>query len=97
MNTQAVETDLPSVIIRHQATVGKSKAHIYLDRLASMAHPQGGWSYAPNLAPHPEPTCLALLALSLDVDSYVNAIRGGLEVLGRGQTSQGLNMSPGTQ
>jgi uncharacterized protein (DUF362 family) len=97
MTTQAVETDLPSVIIRHQATVGKSKAHIYLDRLASMAHPQGGWSYAPNLLPHPEPTCLALLALSLDVDSYVDAIRGGWEFLDRCQTSNGSYTAPGSR
>lgn len=31
--------------------------------LISLAHPSGGWGYAPGQEPHLEPTCLALLAL----------------------------------
>jgi uncharacterized protein (DUF362 family) len=38
----------------------------HLDSLASLAHADGGWGYAPGQPAHLEPTCLGLLALSLD-------------------------------
>jgi uncharacterized protein (DUF362 family) len=97
MTIEAVESDLPQVIVRRGSHGGKSKAHSYLDRLASMAHPQGGWSHAPNLSPHPEPTCLSLLALSLDMDSYVEAIRAGWGFLDRCRTSNGSYVAPGSR
>jgi uncharacterized protein (DUF362 family) len=42
----------------------------YLDELAAQAHPEGGWGYAPDQPAHLEPTCLGLLALSLQPDRY---------------------------
>jgi uncharacterized protein (DUF362 family) len=44
--------------------------HNALDSLASLAHPDGGWAYAPGQPAHIEPTCLGLLALSLDVGRF---------------------------
>ena len=35
-----------------------------LDDLAKLALPEGGWGYAPGQGPHPEATCLALMALA---------------------------------
>ncbi|HYT88603.1 MAG TPA: DUF362 domain-containing protein, partial [Gemmataceae bacterium] len=55
----------------------------YLDVLASQAHPEGGWGYAPGQAAHLEPTCLALLALSLEADRFADAIRQGRQALQR--------------
>src|SRR5436309_15346841 len=49
----------------------------YLDRLAELAHPDGGWGYAPGQAAHLEPTCLALLALSLEPGQYAAEISAG--------------------
>ena len=42
----------------------------YLDRLAELALPEGGWGYAPGQQAHLEPTCLGLLALSLVPDAH---------------------------
>jgi uncharacterized protein (DUF362 family) len=42
----------------------------HLDTLASLAHAGGGWGYAPGQPAHLEPTCLGLLALSLDADRF---------------------------
>src|SRR6516162_8181340 len=41
----------------------------YLDDLAALAHPDGGWGYAPGQPAHLEPTCLGLLALALEPDA----------------------------
>jgi uncharacterized protein (DUF362 family) len=102
MSKQAIETQegLPSVTNRPAA--GQSKARIYLDKLCSMMSPGGGWSFAadplngPRQQPaHPEPTCLALLALSLEADSYGEAIRSGWAFLDRCLTSDGAYKAPG--
>jgi uncharacterized protein (DUF362 family) len=46
----------------------------HLERLASLAHGEGGWGYVPDQPAHLEPTCLALLALSLEHDRFHDAI-----------------------
>jgi uncharacterized protein (DUF362 family) len=46
----------------------------YLDTLASLAHADGGWGYAPGQPAHLEPTCLGVLALSLDSDRFAAPI-----------------------
>jgi uncharacterized protein (DUF362 family) len=99
MTTQVFETDqeMPSVTLRSQTSIGKSRAYPYLERLSSLAHPGGGWGYAPNRPPHPEPTCLALLALSLELDSFVDAVRGGWSFLDRCLASDGSYIAPGTR
>jgi uncharacterized protein (DUF362 family) len=51
----------------------------YLEALAAQAHPEGGWGYAPAQAAHLEPTCLGLLALSLERERY----RESIEAAGR--------------
>jgi uncharacterized protein (DUF362 family) len=55
----------------------------YLERLAAEALPDGGWGYAPNQPIHPEPTCLGLLALSLDTERYRAVIERGRSSLER--------------
>lgn len=55
----------------------------YLETLAQQAHPEGGWGYVPGNAAQLEPTCLALLALSLEPDKYAEPIRQGLALLDR--------------
>ena len=49
----------------------------HLETLAQMAHPEGGWGYVAGHAPQLEPTCLALLALSLEKDKYRDLIAQG--------------------
>jgi uncharacterized protein (DUF362 family) len=56
---------------------------VYLDKLASLAHTDGGWGYAPGQSAHLEPTCLALLALALEPQRHRAAIDRGKEVLRR--------------
>jgi uncharacterized protein (DUF362 family) len=56
---------------------------VYLDKLASLAHPDGGWGYAPGQSAHLEPTCLALLALALEPQRHAAAIDRGKELLRR--------------
>lgn len=53
----------------------------HLDALAAQALPTGGWGYAAGQELHLEPTCLALLALSLDAELYAEAIDKGSAAL----------------
>ena len=61
----------------------------YLESLAALATPSGGWGYAPAQDGHLEPTCLALLALSLEADRYKAVIRAGRQWLTTCSTSHG--------
>jgi uncharacterized protein (DUF362 family) len=47
----------------------------YLDALAALAHPEGGWGYTSPGPAHLEPTCLALLASSLDPAPFEQSAR----------------------
>lgn len=47
----------------------------WLENLASLAHPSGGWGYAPGQESHLEPTCLALLALSLEPGTHADIMQ----------------------
>src|SRR5262249_2968900 len=42
----------------------------FLQILASQAHPEGGWGYCPGQTAQLEPTCLAVLALSLESEKF---------------------------
>jgi uncharacterized protein (DUF362 family) len=53
----------------------------HLDALASYQHTDGGWGYAPGQAVQLEPTCLTLLALSLQRERYQNALDRGVAAL----------------
>ena len=46
----------------------------HLETFAKAMHPGGGWGYAPGLLPQLEPSCLGLLALSLEPDRFSAAI-----------------------
>src|SRR5438876_10284026 len=66
-----------------------SNIHPYLERLAAEALPDGGWGYAPHQLIHLEPTCLALLALSLDAERYREVIARGRSSLERSRAADG--------
>jgi uncharacterized protein (DUF362 family) len=53
----------------------------HLETLAQLAHPDGGWGYVSGNAAQLEPTCLGLLALSLEKDKYQELIAKGLHFL----------------
>ena len=55
----------------------------HLEALAQLAHPSGGWGYVSGQAPQLEPTCLGLLALSLDADKYRDLSAKGMAFLDR--------------
>ena len=57
--------------------------------LSAYAHPQGGWGYAAGQPAHPEPTCLALLALSGDAERFAAPIAAGVQALQRHAASDG--------
>jgi uncharacterized protein (DUF362 family) len=61
----------------------------YLDTLASQAHPEGGWGYSPDQVAHLEPTCLALLALSLEGERFRDPLDKGRAVLHRNALPDG--------
>ena len=52
-----------------------------LDRLASLARPEGGWGYSPEQPAHLEPTCLALLALAAEPERFGSLIESGVRSL----------------
>lgn len=58
-----------------------SQYSAFLATLAGQAHPDGGWGYVHGTTPQLEPTCLALLALSLDKTTYAAQIAGGRKLL----------------
>jgi uncharacterized protein (DUF362 family) len=60
-----------------------------LQLLASHGHKDGGWGYFPDRAPHLEPTCFALLALSADRSRYDQELNSGLRFLERCATPDG--------
>ncbi len=47
------------------------------ETLAKQTHPAGGWSYIPGQEAHLEPTCLALLALSVEPERFPQEIARG--------------------
>jgi uncharacterized protein (DUF362 family) len=61
----------------------------HLQVLAAQAHPEGGWGYKPDQAHQLEPTCLGLLALSLEPEKYREPIEKGRQVLSRSVASDG--------
>jgi uncharacterized protein (DUF362 family) len=61
----------------------------YLERLAAEALPDGGWGYAPHQLIHLEPTCLALLALSLKAEHHRELIERGRTGLDRFTAADG--------
>jgi uncharacterized protein (DUF362 family) len=62
----------------------------YLDTLASLTHAEGGWGYAPGQPAHLEPTCLGLLALSLDSDRFAERIAAARAALAGCTTGNGI-------
>ncbi len=58
-----------------------SDTHDHLQALAALAHPEGGWGYAPGQAAHLEPTCLALLALAPEAARFTDVFEGGARYL----------------
>jgi uncharacterized protein (DUF362 family) len=61
----------------------------YLDTLAAQAHSEGGWGYTPDQVAHLEPTCLALLALSLEPERFPGVLAKGQQVLRRSALPDG--------
>jgi uncharacterized protein (DUF362 family) len=62
----------------------------HLDVLAAQQQPDGGWGYAPGQAVQLEPTCLALLALSVEKGRFQAVVDRGLTAL------RGCAMADGT-
>src|ERR1041385_4028364 len=46
----------------------------HLNTLVAAMHPDGGWGYAPGQTPQLEPSCLGLLALSLEPAQHAGPI-----------------------
>src|SRR5436190_29174 len=65
-----------------------------LDTLAAQAHPDGGWSYVPGQGAQIEPTCLALLALSLERDRFPRVIEQGWQALRQHRAGDGAYRLP---
>jgi uncharacterized protein (DUF362 family) len=66
-----------------------SASHELLTRLAALANPDGGWGYHAGKASHPEPTCLALLALSTAREPFAQPIANGTASLERNHQPDG--------
>lgn len=50
----------------------------FLDELAKLASPDGGWAYSVGLPGQLEPTCLALLALNTERPRFQQAMQAGI-------------------
>jgi uncharacterized protein (DUF362 family) len=61
-----------------------------LATLASLAHADGGWGYAPGQPAHLEPTCFALLALAPEAARFRAAFDAGLAALQRRAGADGF-------
>jgi len=60
------------------------------DDLAALACPGGGWGYAPDQPAHPEPTCLALLALARHPERFAAVIEAGRSWLRQCASDDGI-------
>jgi len=69
-------------------------AHFYRQRLANLAHADGGWGYGPGQSIRLEPSCLALLALTQD-DAFKDVVDQGLQAVRKGRTPEGAYRLPG--
>jgi uncharacterized protein (DUF362 family) len=59
------------------------------DSLAAQSRPDGGWGYAKDQPAHPEPTCLALMALAAELDRFAQPIAAGRQALEQNGASDG--------
>jgi uncharacterized protein (DUF362 family) len=66
-----------------------SEAANVMETLAGLAHPHGGWGYAPGQPAHLEPTCLALLALSSERDRFRSTIDAALRFVEENSLADG--------
>jgi len=53
----------------------------YLEKLVSLAHPEGGWGYTAGVSIHPEPTCLGILALRLASERFAEPLESAQRAL----------------
>ncbi|MFN4260612.1 MAG: DUF362 domain-containing protein [Gemmataceae bacterium] len=60
-----------------------------LEILTSQAHAEGGWGYVAGQSAQLEPTCLAILALSLEPERFANEIQTGVKTLHRFRQADG--------
>jgi uncharacterized protein (DUF362 family) len=60
-----------------------------LTRLAALANPDGGYGYHAGKASHPEPTCLALLALGTAREQFAQALANAQTALDRNRQPDG--------
>jgi uncharacterized protein (DUF362 family) len=60
-----------------------------LDVLVQQTHPDGGWGYAPGQAAQLEPTCLGMLALSLEAERHRDALEKARGFLARAAGADG--------
>jgi uncharacterized protein (DUF362 family) len=67
----------------------------YRRRLAELAQAEGGWGYAPGQPIRLEPTCLALLALAQDKETFQQAIDKGLAAVRKAALPDGAYRLPG--
>jgi len=58
-------------------------------RLASLVSPDGGWGYQSGQPLHLEPTCLAILALAGEPDTYAAAIEAARRAVGENRAADG--------
>src|SRR5215831_2275270 len=66
-----------------------SDLNSHLDALAAQSRPEGGWGYTLGQPAQLEPTCLALLALSLDREQFAEELVKAWAFLGTCATSDG--------